>query len=1846
MNIDLLEQTQDTSSAKPSTLIERSFADDANTLEQMGVSTSAIGIHSPLVSFEDRLYFVKTYVNPDVTTIYDGKRNTLRMVIAYTNPKTSNEKIWNRVGYYLRTGKISFATLSTSDEKETLCRLIADLNMRFNLYIRANDTIVKRISETLRLGQEVFDKHYSGLSNLYHEEHSEPFGNTNNTTNLKSNVLQTLGGKTVEALPYKVVPKGVHPNWSVRVWQTDFINATRARFLWCNAFGTGLGKTSTALLSVQDRQNRYAGERAVFVVPASSLNKWFQEAFVGTFKKGVQIKPSVYLPELEAKSLFINLMLPKTYKQLIAMTPEMVEQVYAKEASIKYIYQHKERFAYLAKTVDEQLELALLTNEDGSFVYDKVFMTHQHFYRLRMREESVNEYIQYQTLVDSSFANLNIENPERYDNKIDGFMRILHKESGGKNKRDLFFEDMKFDILVVDEAHVYKNNRELFNNDMGSSVSNVRFFPNSVASNRGIDLLAKAYWTRNRSATHEGILCLTATPITNSPLEIYGVASLVVGEYFVNQVIGVKNPQDFLSLLCIIEDVEGAGIDDNLTIVPTFQGLDNLKLLHNLMSRIAYAVDENDERVGGEIKLPLREKKIIKTDMNAKQLKLVEHLKTVYRLLRKVFRENELKGMRPSVSELFQMVGDGLSNSDKHFIEKSLAHFHEYENVEITTSPFNLMNKFERLIVDEDLLEAATVMFFNKPLLPYVQKALETFNNKKFKYTATRLHPQTQSKAIASRQEKLDANDNISIQYQIYEMGQAFLLNEIDSESITHRLIQNAYNPQSAIQNHNTTQEQPECMVVLDTLEYQNQWFFFDTLVDVIKAEPDFITSPYFQSLLQQSKHLLQQHIDFIGTHNDTHCVYTKQDVLRHAVSLALRFNLSPKVRECLAKFKYECENPRGKNYDGANTNIVKQLVFCDEKGLHYKLMHLMFQEAGMPLNKIAVLTGTMNGANDEVLELQDAFNAEDDENIYQVVIANEKGEYAIDLQNGTQAVHLLSLFWTPDSETQRVGRAARQGNQTDVLHIYDYLMNKTFDEYKRSIVNSKARWINQLFEGKVEHAVRMMQLFDKDQQEKMLMMIGDVDENLLKEQQEAQERERLERETERVARAQNMLLDFIFKTPYQVEKVDTHSEQMLKQYKKQWALELQSVFDMRRECIQNLLKENEFVERLFDIVKLNNHNERMLFLSSVGMIDFIWDKATLLSLFRAKEFNRVMHQFNELMLINGRAKHIIDKVLRGMDWYEFNENSKIELQTVSNHIGVWFKDNSQSKDTLFMFLNYVAYINNYVLRYLVDNYKQSAVLHHADERIKRDTFDTVCETGSKLHATAVVHYGNLCESETDFLSVSPDIVKYAEHAKFQNNWCIFPNVFVLNFESEHNTKIGGKGKAKWDGSQIDQEAHMGKLLELINILNDDVDVDKVMSAKLNHVLTLPPVDFVKPYVTPKEYSVWLKALRVLNWVQQNKVNIRLVCENRTQRLYANKKFNGQLFANVIQNEKDVVTATQMNNLGSVLLGNILLNEKRNNVSYQEWCEQSLDLNNGYSVVVQPNLSRDKELYVALSRAVCLLEMLIVLHGAVYDATSGVSVNSNPLLTKVQQFDWVAMNMNLPYSDDGRNYVQKLVHGLVNRTLLVETPVVNNVVQNTDGFDYWHLLSADVAQKLMNADDKHVFTFEHRNSYEIASEIQLRQSLYNKGFTNQFLFYYGNRTALNKKRDQENAQANKKAMEHLGLTYEWLGGKNLHCVWIGNRQMILALLNLIEEHYNTRTRADEFRSVMAGISITDVSMPANMLETQGTTEHKVKQAVPQLHQLIDDYHAARLDKSMSDKVEQLLAQLSELLDYV
>lgn len=846
-------------------------AEAEKRVDRIDVSRVGFNLFSPYVTDEEKADFLRRFVDPSFQVTYHEV--TGKPVIKFTEPDGYSEgaalrrkKLMRRFAWYLEHGTVTLATAEVGDRRsaiEALRTLITEKNEQFNAWAKSNQVITGRLASAA-----------NDPARLYFSATSDP------------DPIEVPG------LTGKPTPKG---------YQNAFVRRMGRSFGGINGFGTGLGKTLTALASVAHVHSIGAKKKTVFVAPNSVLSNWKKEA-------------TVAYTSLD-DCLFVGLTVNKKGQEKTNSSD------YDRDLNIIRENRHR-----------------------------KIFMTMEAFQRIRLREETIDRYEAYLRSVDVSFAESEDKKADDVaEGKTKKLTALLQK---GKSGAAPFLEDLGIDSVVFDEAHALKNSASTV------SFKTAKYLALPASALRGVDAQAKAWYIRGLSPLKDGVLLLTATPITNSPLEIYSMLSLAVGRDRVNDMaLGVRGADEFMEVVTLVESEEDETVDGIVRDTRIFKGLENVGVLRNAIRSVA--VIEDAQSVGEQVKVPDADE--VATNVALPDPPTMETL-LQYKA-----------AFRYAIDEL---TNKPINRGDPAAFEAVSAKFGE--PTELIGHPFNLINKMTMLIMDPELDQRATFYQVSKGQADTADRVVAAFNAKKFTEERPRPGPHTAPEAVAGVVKK-----------------------KVDGETVELLKIQ-------------VLAKRIGGKIIIDTMQPATQSAF---------------------------------------------------EVLAEKEKLELDVTVPPKLAALIENVVAEESNPRGIDSEGKPTPRVKQLIFCDILPLHNKIKRLLTRRAGIPAAAIAIITGQQNNSPDEIMEVQDGFNADGEDNKYRMVIANEKAEVGINLQRGTQAIHHLTIGWTPDSLTQRNGRGVRQGNKTERVTVYTYDADGTFDAHKRAMVSAKAEWIGHVMD-------------------------------------------------------------------------------------------------------------------------------------------------------------------------------------------------------------------------------------------------------------------------------------------------------------------------------------------------------------------------------------------------------------------------------------------------------------------------------------------------------------------------------------------------------------------------------------------------------------------------------------------------------------------------------------------------------------------------------------------------------------------------------------------------------------
>jgi len=160
---------------------------------------------------------------------------------------------------------------------------------------------------------------------------------------------------------------------------------------------------------------------------------------------------------------------------------------------------------------------------------------------------------------------------------------VSRKLENGKTNRTICFEDFGCDVIFVDEAHRYKN---LFT----STLSRETGLNDGRQSAKAMALFKKAEYIR-RTNNGKNVYLLTATPLTNTPLEYFNMLMYIAPEEL--ERFGISTIDGFIKNFADIET--GIAYDwqnGTVTEKKILKGFKNIQTLQNLFFK--YTDYQND----------------------------------------------------------------------------------------------------------------------------------------------------------------------------------------------------------------------------------------------------------------------------------------------------------------------------------------------------------------------------------------------------------------------------------------------------------------------------------------------------------------------------------------------------------------------------------------------------------------------------------------------------------------------------------------------------------------------------------------------------------------------------------------------------------------------------------------------------------------------------------------------------------------------------------------------------------------------------------------------------------------------------------------------------------------------------------------------------------------------------------------------------------------------------------------------------------------------------------------------------------------------------------------------------
>ena len=432
---------------------------------------------------------------------------------------------------------------------------------------------------------------------------------------------------------------------TLHAYQNEAIHRSLAQGGGIFALDVGLGKTPTAIAQALYAKHLGLCRRPVAAVPKSVIGQWRQKAR--------QVKP-------DAKILVVGAE-PQLDAAGQVMLDEEGREIWNEVTGAAALD------AQLSRAKGQDYDLILLTHTTlGRIQFDsmqQVALIEQEFYDQRQEQYgkpsgmSAKLYQEYaglkaQAMIDAGeltladletagdkLKELELDLKEAYSGKKNltdnqkkdkkrkqeerdrlRFLlaadRSLNKDTGHPLKTK--WDELGFDHLIVDEAHEFKG-LWTYSKSRGDKAIKYLGAPNEP-SQRAIDLYFKTRAMREANGGR-GVYLLTATPIKNSPVELYNMLSYTAPQLFKR--LGIHNLDHFVQRYCRIEeqmvmDEETGELHSQSVMV----GLKNLSELRREAGR--YVNRKTAEQVG--LKLPFNDREVIHVDPRTEQADFIKYV--------------------------------------------------------------------------------------------------------------------------------------------------------------------------------------------------------------------------------------------------------------------------------------------------------------------------------------------------------------------------------------------------------------------------------------------------------------------------------------------------------------------------------------------------------------------------------------------------------------------------------------------------------------------------------------------------------------------------------------------------------------------------------------------------------------------------------------------------------------------------------------------------------------------------------------------------------------------------------------------------------------------------------------------------------------------------------------------------------------------------------------------------------------------------------------------------------------------------------------------------------------------
>ena len=321
----------------------------------------------------------------------------------------------------------------------------------------------------------------------------------------------------------------------------------------CLAYGVGMGKTFASIFTLGQNLDMGICKKPLIVVPNSVYPQFLQE---------------------------IKLLLPQ-YK-------------------VNGLYNLRGVFFSMAKKVEENTISIISASAIGILGF-------------KGKEAGTKLYQRYARIVEQG---IDLEDSRSEKEATQTAQQVAEFLGLAQSEAEVFFDEIGWDYLVVDEAHNYKNlfasvKARFKDDDSGKREKTSGYKIKGSVSIEAIKLFSLAQYVQMKNPNGNCLL-LTATPFTNTPLEIYAILSLIRYDFLNANGFGtMANFFDFFADIGTVSAVTTTLKPINKQVVKGFKNVVAMQgLIYSLIDKPTKEEEASKVERPNKIVLPLWDKRI------------------------------------------------------------------------------------------------------------------------------------------------------------------------------------------------------------------------------------------------------------------------------------------------------------------------------------------------------------------------------------------------------------------------------------------------------------------------------------------------------------------------------------------------------------------------------------------------------------------------------------------------------------------------------------------------------------------------------------------------------------------------------------------------------------------------------------------------------------------------------------------------------------------------------------------------------------------------------------------------------------------------------------------------------------------------------------------------------------------------------------------------------------------------------------------------------------------------------------------------------------------------------------